>query len=114
MAFNFSRYFNRDVIRNTAPEYIEQFSKRKVPYIEQYTTANLKYPSDKVLGDLEIEHEVWGVGSRFYKYADKYYGDASLWWIIPWFNQLPLESDYEAGKIVYIPKPLNVVLSFFE
>ena len=114
MAFNFSRYRNREVIRNASNRYIKQLSNRKVRFIDHFDTANLRYPSQALLGQLDIDNEVWGVGSRFYKIANKHYGDPALWWIIPWFNQTPLESDYEAGEIVFVPKPLETVLSFFE
>tara|TARA_R100000008_G_C3508685_1_gene127634 strand:- start:68 stop:343 length:276 start_codon:yes stop_codon:yes gene_type:complete len=86
---------------------------RNVRFIDQYGTANLSFPSDDMLGKMEVDKEIWKVGSRFYKIADKYYGDPSLWWVIPWFNQKPLESDFESGDVVLIPQPLNVVLSFF-
>jgi len=87
---------------------------RKLRFIDHFNTPNIKYPSDKLLGALTVDSEIWGVGSRFYKIAAKHYGDPSLWWIIPWFNKLPLESDYEAGEVVLVPKPLKIVLSFFE
>jgi hypothetical protein len=74
----------------------------------------MNHPTGQLLKALSVENEVWGVGSRFYKIAEKHYGDPTLWWIIPWFNKLPLESDYEPGELVYVPKPLNVILNFFE
>ena len=114
MAFNFSRYANRDVIRNASEKYNEQLSNRDLRFIDHFKTGVLEYPSQKLIADLDIENEIWGVGSRFYKLATKHYGDPTLWWIIPWFNKLPLEFDYEAGEIVLIPKPLNIVLSFFD
>tara|TARA_R110001583_G_scaffold115222_1_gene265752 strand:+ start:1119 stop:1457 length:339 start_codon:yes stop_codon:yes gene_type:complete len=109
MAYRFSRYQNRTTFKNTDPSYIKQFSSRKVDSIDQHTTANFIWDAS-----LDFEEEYWGVGSRFYKLADKYYGDASLWWIIPWFNQRPLESDFESGDLVMIPVPLEQVLSAFD
>jgi len=114
MAFNFSRYASRAVRKNASGQYAEQLSSRSLRFIRHFATPNVDYPSDKVLGQLDIENEIWGLGSRFYKIAEKHYGDPSLWWIIPWFNKLPLESDYEPGEVVLVPKPLNVVLNFFE
>ena len=114
MAFNYSRYGNRDILKNSLSQYSKQLDNRNLSYIDHYSTANFDYPSDDVLGQLQITNEVWAVGVRFYKLASKHYGDASLWWIIPWFNQKPLESDFSTGDIVMIPKPLNIVLSFFE
>ena len=113
MAFNFSRYSRRVVIQTSTQEYAKQLSERKVPYIDHWDTARFTYPTAKELGTLRIDYEYWGVGSRFYKIAAEHYGDASLWWIIPWFNQVPLESLYSAGNPVMVPKPLERVLNFF-
>ena len=114
MAFNFSRYTHTDVLKNASGQYLKQLSNRDVPFINHFATPTISYPSSELLGQLDIDNEIWGVGSRFYKIADKHYGDPSLWWIIPWFNKLPLESDFEAGEVVLVPKPLHVVLDFFE
>jgi hypothetical protein len=108
MAYRFSRYQNRKVFKNTDPSYIKQFSSRKIKSILQHGTAKFTWTAD-----LRYEEEYWGVGFRFYKLADKYYGDPSLWWIIPWFNQKPLESDFDAGDIVMIPVPLEQILEIF-
>jgi hypothetical protein len=113
MAFNYSRNHRRSIFRNAKAEYIKQFSARKVGYIDQLTTAHYEYPPDDVLARLQIDKEYWAPGVRFYKLAHKYYGDSSLWWIIPWFNQVPLESDFKAGDLIMIPRPLEVVLDYF-
>jgi hypothetical protein len=114
MAFNFSRYTGREVLKNGSAQYAEQLASRSLSFIRHFVTPAIGYPSNEILAKLDIENEIWGVGSRFYKIAAKHYGDPSLWWIIPWFNKLPLETDYEAGEVVLIPKPLHVVLGFFE
>jgi len=108
MAYNYSRYQNNITFRNTDPSYINQFTARRVDHIVQHSTVVFNWSAN-----FDIEEEYWGVGFRFYKLADKYYGDPSLWWIIPWFNQKPLESDFEAGDPVMIPLPLESVLGFF-
>jgi len=113
MAYNYSRYSNRSILRNSLSQYAKQLSERNLRFVDQYSTATLSFPSDDLLGRMQIDNEAWAVGSRFYKIADKHYGDSGLWWIIPWFNQKPLESDFVTGDVVLIPKPLNLVLSFF-
>lgn len=114
MAFKFSRYINRTVLRNASRDYVKQLSNRNLRFIEHFDTANMNHPSRELLKALRVENEVWSVGSRFYKIAAKHYGDPSLWWIIPWFNKFPLESDYDPGALVFVPKPLDVILDFFE
>jgi len=113
MSFSYSRYHNRIIFRNIRPEYIKQFSSRDIKYIDQFATAKYTYPSKDLLARLQIDYEHWGTGMRFYKLADKYYGDVSLWWIIPWFNKQPLESDYVGGDVIMIPRPLETILDFF-
>ena len=113
MAYNISRYSTRDVIRTDSEDYVKQLSSRNVPFIEHFSTAQLTYPPDEFLAALDVSNEYWGVGMRFYKLANKYYGDASLWWVIPWFNQVPLESDFSAGDLVMVPRPLEAILNFF-
>ena len=108
MGYRFSRYQNRDIFRNSDPSYVRQLSEREVDYIDQYTTATFTW-SDEI----DYDEEYWGVGMRFYKLADKYYGDPTLWWVIPWFNQKPLETDFEAGDLVMIPRPIEQVLNLF-
>ena len=101
------------MFRNAEPEYFEQLSSRDLRYIDQFTTPSFSWPTSAQLGSLDVEEEHWGVGSRFYKLAAKYYGDVTLWWIIPWFNKVPLESDFRPGDVVLIPVPLERILKFF-
>ncbi len=56
-----------------------------------------------------ISH-IWGVGDRYFKLANRYYGDPELWWVIAFFNQKPTEFDIKAGDIIFIPTPLETVL----
>ena len=109
MGYKFSRYQNREIFRNSNPSYVRQFSSRDVDYIDQYATAKFTWTAD-----LDYDEEYWGVGSRFYKLAAKYYGDSTLWWIIPWFNQKPLESDFDSGDLVMIPRPIERIINIFK
>ena len=114
MSFSFSRYQNRTIFRNDRPEYIKQFSNRSVKYVDQFVSPKFDYPSDDLLGNLMVDEEYWAPGMRFYKLSAKYYGDPTFWWIIPWFNQVPLESDFAPGDVVMVPRPLEVILDFFK
>jgi hypothetical protein len=114
MAFNHSRYARRRKVKNNDPAYFAQLRQRNVPFINQYTTPHLLYPGSEERRQLTIIKEVWKTGSRFYKYAQTYYEDPTLFWIIPWYNRKPLESDFKFGDIVLIPTPLSRVLSLFK
>ena len=108
-----SRYDNSTPARNADELYSELFKKRGLPFIIQWKSPTIKYPTDKDLVDLTVVQRVWTQGDRFFKYASEYYGDSTYWWIIPWFNQKPLESDFKLGDIVDIPTPLSDILDYF-
>ena len=57
---------------------------------------------------------MWGSSDRFYKLAGQYYGDPTYWWIIAYFNNTPLESDVKLGQTLYIPVPLEEIISALE
>jgi len=91
--------------------YSEYFRERNVKFIKQYESPTLNYPTSEDIADLTLIKHVWTTGDRFYKLALTHYGNMSNWWVIPWFNQKPLESDYNYGDIVYIPLPIEEVLA---
>lgn len=79
--------------------------------IKQLPTLNLKYPSQNQILSYTIQSEIWSVGQRLYKLADKYYGDPQYWWVISFFNKKPTEQHFALGDAVQIPLPLSQVLS---
>ena len=56
----------------------------------------------------------WSVGTKLYKLAHQYYNDSKLWWVIAAFNQKPTDSHFSVGDVVYIPLPLERVLTLYE
>lgn len=52
----------------------------------------------------ELEPHLWKVGSRFYKLAYEHYGDATLWWIIAFYNKKPTDSHVKIGEVIYVPR----------
>lgn len=109
-----SRYDGRKIGKNDSKVYKKIFKNRDVRFINQYDTANLKYPSPSELAGVEIYDHVWSLGDRFYKLADRYYNDPKLWWVLAWFNRTPTETHLEIGDIVNIPVPLERVLQFLD
>jgi len=106
-----SRYEDRIVIKNTDFIYFEQFQNRDVPFVSQYITAKMTEPTEEDILELDIITHIWSRGDRLYKLADNFYHDPTYWWVIAWFNQKPLESDFKFGDVVNIPLPLEEVLS---
>ena len=109
-----SRYRKRNIFLNQNDAYINQFKNRGVNFIKHYSTANYHYPTAEELEEVTINIEIFKVGDRYYKYAQKYYNDSAYWWVIAYFNQKPLENMLNLGDTIYIPTPLTKMLEIFE
>tara|TARA_R100001594_G_scaffold23528_1_gene46021 strand:+ start:12 stop:341 length:330 start_codon:yes stop_codon:yes gene_type:complete len=91
--------------------YRNYFRDRDQKFIRQYSTPTIKYPTAEELEGITMQKHIWKQGDRFYKLALQYYGSSRYWWVIPWFNQKPLEGDYSYGDLVYVPLPLQDILA---
>jgi hypothetical protein len=109
-----SRYRKRNIFLNQDDVYTNQFKNRGIKSIKHYSTANFRYPTADELEGVKINIEIFKIGDRFYKYAQKYYGDSSYWWVIAYFNQKPTENMINVGDTIYIPTPLTRMLEIFE
>ena len=101
----------KSIFINNRNLYRTYFQDRNVKFIEQYTSPTITYPTASEIQDLLLRKHTWTQGDRFFKLAIEFYGSSRYWWIIPWFNQKPLEADYEYGDLIYIPLPLQEVLA---
>lgn len=110
-----SRYNNRTVRDNEDSSYaLSSILKRRgINSIEQFTTAMLSYPDLAQISNLDVKTEVWTVGTKYFKLAKDYYGSEEYWWVIAWYNLKPLETDFKPGDVVYIPMPLQDILSIY-
>ena len=109
-----SRYDDREILINNESIYKTIFKNRGVSYIKQYATPTMRYPSVDEMLELSIVGYTWGLGDRYYKLADKYYGDPTRWWIIAWYNQKPTEAHIKNGDTILIPLPLDKILRFLD
>ncbi len=105
-----SRYENKVIAINDHPLYANLFKERGVNFIRQYKTPRLRHPTSEEIAELTLRSKIWSVGDRFYKLAHDYYGDATRWDIIAWFNRKPTEAHVELGEVIYVPLPLDKVL----
>jgi hypothetical protein len=107
-----SRYNKREVVTNISRDYAysDIFRKRGLVTPMQYTIAEFKQLTQGEIMDLEIEEKLWTLGEKYFKLAHEFYGDPTYWWIIAWFNERPLESDFLPGEVVEIPTPLELIL----
>ena len=108
-----SRYEDRKILQNSHPLYEEFRLERRVNTFTQYDTPTYRYLTPSEMANLDIITRYWSVGDRFYKFAQEFYGDPRLWWLIAWFNKKPTESHFKAGDKIFIPTPLEDILLFF-
>lgn len=104
-----SRYKNRRIVINDSTKYSETeiFEKRGVKKITQYTTPRIRQFSREEYNSVRYERHYWTAGDRFWKLADKYYGDPKLWWVIARWNFSPTESHVSEGDEIRIPLNLR-------
>ena len=105
-----SRYSTTPIGTNTASIYSELFKDRDVRFIRQYFTPLMTYLDADQMTDMNNVSHLWTLGDRYYKLADRYYNDSTLWWVIAWFNRAPTESHLQIGDVILIPLPLNTWL----
>mgnify|MGYP001235342140 CR=1 FL=1 len=107
------RYDNRTTYMNTKKLFDPQFKAREVDGIRHYGTPDLKHLTIEQIKNLEVQNVIWKAGDKLYKLAHEYYNNPELWWVIAWFNRKPTDAHYKAGDVVYIPGPIQTVLSYY-
>lgn len=107
------RHGTEDLIENKEELYEEFFDERDVNFIVHYRTPKWTPLDAEARSQFATTKHVWKMGDKWWKLASEYYGDPKLWWVLAWYNQSPTEASVKKGQIVYIPRPLNSVLSFF-
>ncbi len=114
-----SRYIGRKRRKNRPKSgegssiYQEFVDKRNVRQIVQYTSPSFPQLTVERRRSVEYENHVWKMGDRFYKLAYDYYGDASLWYLIAWYNETPTENHVNLGDTIMIPLSAEKVLTYF-
>ena len=104
------RYSSTKKFRNNLEYYEYLRGKRKLKIANHYATPILKNPTIEERTRIASDSHIWILGDRYYKLADKYYGDSSFWWVIAWYNATPVEADLSLGDMIEIPISLNAVL----
>ena len=104
------RYKRTRKFRNNLEYYDFLTKKRDIRIANHYATPILKNPSVAERTRIITDKHIWSLGDRYYKLADKYYGDPTYWWVIAWYNSAPTEVDLEFGDLLEIPININTVL----
>jgi nucleoid-associated protein YgaU len=107
------RHGSEDTFENDLDFYEEFIEKRGLNKITQYKTPKIPPLTAQVRRRFTPLKHVWKQGDKFYKLANEYYGDPKLWWVIAWYNQKPNEGMVKPGVVVFVPQPLQKVLTYF-
>ena len=107
------RYSGRGLYDNTKSLYKQQLKARNLKHITHYGTPKIKDLTVKEISTLEIINVTWKTGDKLYKLAERYYNDPKLWWVIAQFNKKPTDFHFSLGDVVYIPLPLEKVLTLY-
>lgn len=108
-----SRYEGRGVLINNFDMYKNLFKNRGVKQIRHYIMDPAVQLTQEQRSQITAIDHVWRRGDHFYKLAYEVYGDPTYWWVISTYNNMPTEANLSFGDIVFIPTPLETVLSFY-
>ena len=105
------RYDNRRIGVNSTDQYSEMLEERQLTRIRQYFSPLGNTSSRSEEFGVTAEEHKWRIGDRYFKLAERHYRDPKLWWVIALYNQKPTESHLDIGDTIYIPYPLERVLT---
>ncbi len=107
------RYKNQSVFTNINEAYRRYLQKtRGLEQVRQFDTPTFKHPSASEIKNFTTINHVWGTGDRYFKLAEQYYNDPTMWWVIALYNQKPTEFHVKLGDVVFVPVPLETVLFY--
>ena len=110
-----TRYKNSEQFINATAGYRKAFKTRYGSQgIRQLPINTLEYPTQDQYDTIDTVSVTWKLGERFYKLSSTYYNNPEYWWVIAWFNQIPLETQLNAGDVIDIPFPLERILRILE
>ena len=101
----------KKIFNNDDPSYSEYLRLKGMKRVNQYNIGiKTKYPTPEDINKFKIDYHYWTQGDSYYKLAEIYYGNADHWWVIAYYNQIPIEQDIETGQQIQIPLPIEIVL----
>jgi len=97
----------RSIATNADQMYNKVFKKKGVKSIIQYSTPVFRRPTQDKLDSISYQPYIWTAGDRYWRLADKFYGDRNYWYIIARFNNKPTEAHIKVGDEIRIPTDLG-------
>ena len=76
------RYSKNNIFKNEEESYKSYLKERGDNFVIQYDTPTFNHPTSEDLDTFSVDEHTWKVGDRYFKLAEQYYSDVTLWWII--------------------------------
>lgn len=108
-----SRFRGRQTFVNDEEMYENIHEGRGVKKINQYSTPKLPNLTPRQRSTVKTVSHVWKIGDRYYKLAQKYYGNPTYWWVIAQFNFAPTEAHLYNGAVLKIPVSLEEIMRYY-
>ena len=107
-----SRYIKTKTATNKSETYTQSeiMENRGLKKIVQYKTFKFTKFTEEQWEEVPFQKHYWTNGDRYWKLANTFYGDPTLWWVIARWNFKPTESHLNEGDEIRIPLDLKRVL----
>ena len=99
---------------NNETFYSKQIKRRGKKQIRQYALKSLGSIPEETKRGLNVIERTWEVSTKLYKLADEIYGDPDLWWLIGYYNNKPIDANWEPGDTVLIPTNTRFLLELLD
>jgi nucleoid-associated protein YgaU len=109
-----NRYNNRRIKYNQSELIQKILDIKNIDGIRHYVSPTLKIPTYLDRINIKTVGLVWKRGDRLSKYAERYYLDPQLWWVIAMYNNKPTDAHFTIGDVFYIPTDLNNLFQYAE
>lgn len=106
----FKRYNDKQIFDNNIERYEELIQNKNLNSLRQYSLYNFGKLSEVSTSNYEYVTHLYDVGDRIENIAYRYYGDASLWWVICYTNKIANPMDLTVGKVLFIYFPIEQIL----
>lgn len=108
------RYKNRKINYNNSELISKILELKNIDSIRHYISPQFKIPTYLDRIKIKTIGSVWKRGDKLSKYAEKYYNDPKLWWVIAMYNNKPTDAHFTIGDVFYIPTDLNNLFQYTE
>lgn len=106
------RYINRIKKSNNSILIQKILDLKNINSIVHYKSANIKMPTYLEKAKITTDTVVWKRGDKLYKYAEKYYSNPELWWVIGLYNNKPTDAHFQIGDVFLVPTDLRQLLEY--